>query len=103
MPFHGHSECRPRILRMGEKPEERVAFSGCCRPVKCQCASRRNGVASMGKLGPITPQKFERFLKYAGCEFIRQKGSHKVYRRADLIRPVIVPFHCGDLPTYVVR
>jgi predicted RNA binding protein YcfA (HicA-like mRNA interferase family) len=57
----------------------------------------------MGKLGPITPQKFERFLKYAGCEFIRQKGSHKVYRRADLIRPVIVPFHCGDLPTYVVR
>jgi predicted RNA binding protein YcfA (HicA-like mRNA interferase family) len=57
----------------------------------------------MGKLTPVSPQEFEKFLKYIGCTFVRQKGSHRVFTRAGLIRPVIVPFHSGDLPTFVVR
>jgi predicted RNA binding protein YcfA (HicA-like mRNA interferase family) len=57
----------------------------------------------MGKLGPITPQEFERFLRYVGCEYIRQKGSHKVFHRTGLNRPIIVPIHGGDLPIFIVR
>jgi predicted RNA binding protein YcfA (HicA-like mRNA interferase family) len=57
----------------------------------------------MPKLAPISPKEFERFLKFIGCKFIRQKGSHRVYHRTGLIRPIIVPFHSGDLPLFVVR
>jgi predicted RNA binding protein YcfA (HicA-like mRNA interferase family) len=57
----------------------------------------------MGKLGQITPQEFERFLRYVGCVYVRQKGSHKVFHRAGLKRPIIVPIHGGDLPVFVVR
>jgi len=57
----------------------------------------------MGKLTPISPQKFERFLKFVGCRVVRQKGSHKVFSRDGLIRPIIVPVHSGDIPMFVVR
>jgi predicted RNA binding protein YcfA (HicA-like mRNA interferase family) len=57
----------------------------------------------MGKLASISPAEFEKFLLFIGCIFIRQKGSHRVYRRDDLKRPIIVPFHSGDLPMFVVR
>jgi predicted RNA binding protein YcfA (HicA-like mRNA interferase family) len=57
----------------------------------------------MGKLIPITPKDFEKFLKYAGCEFKRQSGSHRIYTRSGLIRPIIVPFHSGDLPIFVIK
>lgn len=57
----------------------------------------------MARLRPIKPAAFEKFLTYSGCEFVRQKGSRLVFRRADLIRPIIVPIHSGDLPVFVVR
>jgi len=57
----------------------------------------------MGKLTPISPQEFESFLKFIGFTFVRQKGSHRVYTRSGLLRPVIVPFHSGDLPVFIVR
>jgi predicted RNA binding protein YcfA (HicA-like mRNA interferase family) len=57
----------------------------------------------MGKLSSISPAAFEKFLLFIGCIFVRQKGSHRVYKRDDLKRPIIVPFHAGDLPTFVVR
>jgi predicted RNA binding protein YcfA (HicA-like mRNA interferase family) len=57
----------------------------------------------MSKLAPVSPREFEKFLKFIGCTFIRQKGSHRVFTRSGLIRPIIVPCHSGDLPTFVVR
>jgi predicted RNA binding protein YcfA (HicA-like mRNA interferase family) len=57
----------------------------------------------MGKLYPIRPSQFEKFLLFIGCTFSRQKGSHKAYRRTGLIRPIIVPFHTGDLPLIVIK
>lgn len=57
----------------------------------------------MGKLSPISPYVFEKFLKYIGCTFVRQKGSHRIFTRAGLKRPIVVPYHSGDLPTFVVR
>lgn len=37
-----------------------------------------------------------------GCSFVRQEGDHKVYRRADLIRPVIVRTK-KDLPVFEIK
>lgn len=53
---------------------------------------------------PVQWQKFEKFLLECGCIFVHQKGSHRVYTRPDLLRPIIVPVHVGtDLPPFVIR
>ena len=57
----------------------------------------------MGKLQTIKPAEFEKFLKFIGCKYIRQKGSHRVYHQTGLLRPIIVPIHSGDLPVFVVK
>jgi len=56
----------------------------------------------MPHLTPISYKKFEKFLLYIGCTFKRQKGSHRVYWRTDLVRPVIVPAH-KKLSVFVIR
>lgn len=45
----------------------------------------------MPRLEPIHYGKFCKFLEYVGCAFKRQKGSHLIYVRDDLIRPIVVP------------
>lgn len=45
----------------------------------------------MSRLIPVHYGKFCKFLEYIGLTFKRQKGSHLVYVRDDLPRPVIVP------------
>lgn len=44
----------------------------------------------MPKLSPIHWRKFEKFLFYVGCHFARSKGAHRIYKRKDLARPVVV-------------
>lgn len=55
----------------------------------------------MPRLTTIDYKKFDKFLRYIGCEFIRQKGDHRVYRKADLKRPVIVPA-VKDIPIFII-
>jgi predicted RNA binding protein YcfA (HicA-like mRNA interferase family) len=57
----------------------------------------------MGKLQSIKPSEFEKFLKFIGCTYIRQKGSHRVYRQSGLLRPIIIPVYSGDLPVLVIK
>lgn len=57
----------------------------------------------MGRLQSVKHAEFEKFLKYIGCTFVRQKGSHKVYHLSGLLRPIIVPLHPGDLPVLVIK
>ena len=45
----------------------------------------------MPRLKPVSSNKFEKFLLKAGCNFSRQKGSHRIYRKDGLKRPIIVP------------
>ena len=45
----------------------------------------------MPQIKPIHYKDFEKFLLYVGCEFKRQKGSHRVYTRFDLFRPIVLP------------
>ena len=56
----------------------------------------------MGGLNPIHWKKFEKFLFFVGCEFIREKGDHRVYWREGLKRPIIIPRQ-KDLPIFVIK
>ena len=55
----------------------------------------------MPRLTPIHYKKFDKFLRYLGCKFIRQKGDHLIYQRADLKRPIIVP-KITSIPIFVI-
>ena len=56
----------------------------------------------MGKFGPISWKKFDAFLVKVGCQFIREKGDHRIYRRADLQRPLVVPRYSA-IPMFIIR
>jgi len=56
----------------------------------------------MKKLKPIHHNKFGKFLEYIGCQYMRQKGSHKIYHRSDLIRPIIVPTY-KQIPVFIIK
>ena len=55
------------------------------------------------KLSPISAERFDKFLFFIGCSHVRSQGSHSVYRRGDLSRPLDIPFHDKELPTIVFR
>ena len=50
---------------------------------------------------PIPYQEFEKFLRYVGCEFVHQRGSHRKWRRSDLRRPIIFP--ANELPVFIIQ
>ena len=54
----------------------------------------------MAGIGGIHWKRFEKFLLAEGCKFIREKGDHRVYSKAGITRPVIVPR--DTLPPHVV-
>lgn len=55
----------------------------------------------MSYLTTIDYRKFEKFLKYVGCVFVRQRGDHRVYRKANLKRPIIIPA-IKDIPQFII-
>lgn len=57
----------------------------------------------MPAIRPIPRKDFEKFLIYVGCEFKRQKGSHRVFTRFDLSRPIIVPNHNKEITVMVIK
>jgi len=56
----------------------------------------------VGRITPIRFRDFERVLKEAGCEFVRQRGSHRVYTRSDLKRPLVVPRYKA-IPVFIIK
>lgn len=56
----------------------------------------------MPSLKPIHWKKFEKFLKYNGCDFVREKGDHRIYWKEGLSRPVVIP-QDDELPLFVIR
>ena len=58
----------------------------------------------MPKISPVDWKLFEKFLLYIGCEFDRQKGSHRVYKKDGLKRPIIIPVHQKQkLPVFIIK
>jgi len=56
----------------------------------------------MPALRPVPWQVLEAFVLSKGCEFVRQKGSHRVYWRAGLLRPIIIPTYAA-VPVFIIR
>ncbi|OGM90292.1 hypothetical protein A2755_03830 [Candidatus Wolfebacteria bacterium RIFCSPHIGHO2_01_FULL_48_22] len=56
----------------------------------------------MPRLTPVHWRKFEKFLLYVGCIFVREKGDHRVYTRIGLNRPVIIPQN-SSIPAFIIR
>jgi len=56
----------------------------------------------VARLTPIPWRRFEQFLFKVDCEYVRQKGSHRVYWRTDFNRPIIVPTY-DDLPIHIIK
>ena len=56
----------------------------------------------MPSIKPIHYKKFEKFILYVGCEFDRQVGDHRIFKRRGLLRPVVVRT-LKDLPIGEIR
>ena len=56
----------------------------------------------MARITPISWREFEKFLLFLGCKFKHQRGSHRVYTRTGLKRPIIVPAY-EEIPIFIVR
>ncbi|MCX6810046.1 MAG: type II toxin-antitoxin system HicA family toxin [Candidatus Berkelbacteria bacterium] len=56
----------------------------------------------MPKVTAIKWKEFEKFLLFVECEFVRQKGSHRIYERAGLKRPIVLPTY-RSLPVFVIK
>ncbi|MFH0764384.1 MAG: type II toxin-antitoxin system HicA family toxin [Candidatus Omnitrophota bacterium] len=55
----------------------------------------------MPRLTPIDYRTFDKFLRKIGCVFVRQKGDHRVYRKANLKRPVVIPA-VREIPVFII-
>ena len=56
----------------------------------------------MSRITPVHWKKFEKFLLFVGCDFKREKGDHRIYWRADLKRPIVIPKD-NSIPVFIVR
>lgn len=45
----------------------------------------------MPRVQDIHWKEFEKFLIKVGCEFSREKGDHRIYWKAGLKRPIVIP------------
>jgi predicted RNA binding protein YcfA (HicA-like mRNA interferase family) len=56
----------------------------------------------MPHLYPVSWERFEKFLLFIGCVFVREKGDHRVYKKIGISRPIIVPRR-SDLPVFIIK
>lgn len=56
----------------------------------------------MGGITAIHWKTFEKFVLFAGCRFVREKGDHRIYWRDDLVRPIVIP-RDDQLPIFIIR
>lgn len=56
----------------------------------------------MPRLTPIKRKKFEKFLKYIGCDLKRMEGDHLIFDRAGLDRPVVITAD-KEIPVFIIR
>ena len=56
----------------------------------------------MPRITPVHWRTFEKVLFYVGCELVREEGDHRIYQRAGLARPLVVPRYT-PLPIFIIR
>jgi len=47
----------------------------------------------------MSPSKLIKLLRQHGFVFIRQSGSHAIFKNDQLNKKVVVPIHSKDIPT----
>ena len=57
----------------------------------------------MKNLRNISLADFRRILIALGCEYIRTKGGHEVWKKAGLLRPLIFQTHVNPVSELVVK
>ena len=55
----------------------------------------------MARIRSVHWKEFEKFLLQVGCEFRREKGDHRVYWKAGIRRPIIIPRDVS-LPVFII-
>lgn len=55
----------------------------------------------MPRIQSVHWREFEKFLIYVGCEFIREKGDHRIYYKKSIKRPIVVP-RDTSLPAFII-
>ena len=55
----------------------------------------------MKGVGKVSWQRFEKFLLAIGCELKSQEASHRKYKKAGILRPIIVPCY-KEIPDFVI-
>jgi len=56
----------------------------------------------MPSVRPIPWKTFEKVVLFVGCYFDREDGDHRIYKRADLSRPVVIPRY-KELPVFIIK
>ncbi len=56
----------------------------------------------MPRISQISWKEFEKFLKFLGCSFLREKGDHRIWGRDGLQRPIVIP-RSRSIPVFVIR
>lgn len=56
----------------------------------------------MSRIVPVRWQLFEKFLLFVGCRFVREKGDHRIYKREDVKRPLVIP-RDSILPVFIIK
>lgn len=57
----------------------------------------------MSTLPSLKPREIARLLEKAGFKLKRTTGSHYIYYKSGIRRPVSVPFHAKNLPSGTQR
>jgi predicted RNA binding protein YcfA (HicA-like mRNA interferase family) len=48
-------------------------------------------------------KNFQKFLLHQGLTHIRSKGSHEIWSRKDLTRPVIIQSNIDPVPKFIIK
>ena len=56
----------------------------------------------MPSIRPIPWKIFEKIVLFVGCTFDHEEGDHRIYKRTDLKRPVVIPRY-KELPVFIIK
>ena len=56
----------------------------------------------MTRITPLNWRVLEKVFLAAGFQLARQKGSHRSYTKADVVRPVVIPTY-DEVPVSIIR
>lgn len=57
----------------------------------------------MKKITNVSLSDYRLFLESVGCEYLRTKGGHEHWQRADLIRPLTLQNHVNPVPAFIIK